>query len=102
MFDSIAAVVVSPIVETFLLAGLLRVLSSTSLAQGSVVAMAALLWGLAHGLFGALWFFGTVFSFGIYSYSYLAWRRISFWQAWLAAAVPHVLVNGIATAAFLA
>ncbi|MDC8774593.1 hypothetical protein [Roseateles albus] len=90
------AVVFSPIVETFMLAGLLKVLSSTSLHPAVCAAFSAVLWGGLHGLVGALWFFGTVWGFFVFSCGYIAWRHTSLRQGFLAAAVPHALANSIA------
>lgn len=90
------AVVFAPVVETFMLAGLLKVLSSTSLHPAVCAAFSAVLWGGLHGLFGALWFFGTVWGFFVFSCGYITWRHTSFRQGFLAASVPHALVNSIA------
>lgn len=90
------AVVFAPVFETFMLAGLLGVLLSTSLRPTACAAISAVLWGGFHGLFGALWFFGTAWSFFVFSCGYISWRRASFRHGFLAAAVPHALVNSIA------
>ena len=90
------AVVFAPVFETFTLAGLLKVLLSTSLRPAVCAAISAVLWGCFHGLFGALWFIGTAWSFFVFSCGYISWRRASFSQGFLAAAVPHALVNSIA------
>lgn len=89
-------VVFAPVVETLLLAGLLRLLSFISLTPALVAAVSAVLWGCFHALFGALWFFGSAWSFFVLSCGFLAWRPISFKHGFLAAAVPHVLVNSTA------
>lgn len=93
--DAFGSVVLAPVVETLLLAALLRVLSSTSLRPETSAGVSAVLWGTFHGLFGALWFFGTAWSFFVFSCGYIAWRRPSFGHAFLAAAVPHALVNSV-------
>lgn len=90
------AVVFAPVVETFMLAGLLRVLSFTSLHPAVCAAFSAVLWAGLHGLLGALWFFGTVWSFFVYSCGYMTWRKTSLRQGFLAAAIPHALVNSMA------
>lgn len=86
----------APIVETFLLAGLLKILSKVSSHPVFIAAYAAIIWGGLHGLFGILWFFGTVWSFFVFSCSFIAWRKSSFKHAFIAAAIPHALVNLIA------
>ncbi len=91
--EFVGVVVLAPVVETVLLALLLRCLLAASTRPLFVALSAALLWGAAHGLLGALWFFGTVWSFFVFACGYLAWRRDSFHKAFAAAAVPHALVN---------
>lgn len=91
--EVLGVVVFAPVVETFLLAGLLWFLSLLSRNLVFVSAIAALLWAGLHATFGALWFFGTVWSFFVFSCAYLAWRHASFGRAYVAAAVPHFLIN---------
>lgn len=96
------AVVFSPIVETLILAGGLAVLSSFSNRRLPVAVVSAIAWGCLHGLFGALWFFGTVWSFFVFSLAYLTWRERSFGRAFMVAAVPHALTNlTVVIAAFI-
>lgn len=91
--EFLGIVVFAPLVETVLLAGVLRVLSLTS-SRAMFVAMAsAVIWGGVHAAFGLTWFFGTVWSFFIFSCAYLGWRPVSFKAAFLAAWIPHVLIN---------
>lgn len=85
----------APIVETFALAYLLTLLSSTTLRTGTIAAISGVAWGIFHGLFGLLWFFGTAWAFFVLSCAYLAWRKVSFRHAFLATAVPHAMNNAI-------
>ncbi|NKI68296.1 hypothetical protein GN109_02585 [Collimonas pratensis] len=89
------SIVFAPIAETFILAYMLTVLSSSSLRRIWVVVMAAICWGCFHAISGRLWFFGTVWSFFVFSCAYLVWRQVSFRKAFLAAALPHVLINSL-------
>jgi len=91
--EILGALVFAPVVETFLLALLLWFLSLLSRNLGFVAAIAALLWASLHATYGALWFFGTVWSFFVFSCAYLAWRQTSFVRAYFAAALPHLLIN---------
>jgi hypothetical protein len=43
-----------------------------------------------------MWFFGTAWSFYVFSRGYLAWQPVSYKHALGAAAVPHALVNSSA------
>ena len=89
----LGVVIFAPSVETLILIGGIKVLESISSRPVVVAMMSALVWGLFHGSFGALWFFGTVWSFFVFSCAYLAWRCRSFQAGFIAASVPHVLVN---------
>lgn len=89
------SIVFAPIVETFILAYMLTVLSSSSLHRFWVVVIAAICWGCFHAIFGRLWFFGTVWSFFVFSCAYLVWRPVSSQKAFLAAALPHALINSL-------
>jgi len=93
VLDAFGLVVFSPIIETLLLAGGLHILSYFSNRRTPVAAASAIAWGCLHALVGAIWFFGTVWSFFIFSCAYLAWRERGFAQAYTAAAVPHLLIN---------
>ena len=87
------AVVFAPVVETYLLSlvlrGLLRATSSPLLAATA----SAVVWGALHGAIAPLWFFGSVWSFFVFSCAFIGWQGRSFKQAYLAAAVPHALIN---------
>ncbi len=89
----LGAVIFAPIVETLVLIGGIKILGSVSSRPVVVAMLSALVWGLFHGSFGALWFFGTVWSFFVLSCAYLAWRGRSFKAGFIAASVPHALVN---------
>jgi hypothetical protein len=91
--DGIGAAVVSPLAETLLLGGLLWALSRLSANRLFVAAASAVLWGGLHATRGPLWFFGTFWSFYVFGSSYLAWRPIAWWKAFIVAATPHALIN---------
>ena len=93
VLDAFGAVVFSPITETLLLAGGLSILSNFSKRKLPLAVASAIGWGCLHALFGALWFFGTVWSFFVFSFAYLTWRECGFARAFTVAAVPHALVN---------
>lgn len=86
-------VVFSPLIETVFLAGGLYLLSKLIRRRSIVAFASAILWGGIHAFAGLLWFFGTVWTFFVFSCAYLAWRQISFRQAYIAAAAPHALIN---------
>jgi hypothetical protein len=99
---AIGSVVFAPVVETFLLAGGLRALIVAPISREVAAAISALICGCLHGLVAFMWFFGTVWSFFVFSSGYLKWRERSFAQGYIAAAVPHVLINLTVTLALFA
>jgi membrane protease YdiL (CAAX protease family) len=94
--EFLAAVAFAPIAETLLLALVLRLLRLFTGKEVFTAIVSALAWGCLHGAQGFLWFFGTVWSFFVLSCAFLAWRERSFWHAFVAAAVPHALINATA------
>jgi hypothetical protein len=93
---AISMVLVAPIIETFVLAALLRLLSAICKNPRLVAAISAMLWGTLHGISGPMWFFGTVWSFFVFSSLYLTWRQVSFKHGYAAAMIPHLLINATA------
>jgi hypothetical protein len=93
MIDTLGSVVFAPAMESLLLAVALSVLLSFSSSRILVAVASATVWGCFPALFGALWFFGTAWSFFIFSCAYRAWRERGFAQAYTAAVVPHALIN---------
>jgi membrane protease YdiL (CAAX protease family) len=91
--EFLGAVIFAPLVETAILGLLLRGLLSVFKTPLLVAALSALLWGAMHATFGLLWFFGTVWSFFVFSCAYVAWRQRSLHEAYISAAVPHAMVN---------
>jgi hypothetical protein len=89
----VLVVVVAPLLETLLLAAGVWVLRRLLRSRALVVLLSALAWGLLHGVQSPLWFFGTAWSFYVFSAGYVAWRRVSYGHAFAAAAVPHALIN---------
>lgn len=92
----LGAVIIGPVIETVLLSYMLTLLTSTSLSRLSIILIAGVVWGLIHGAFGSLWFFGTFWSFMMFSNAYLTWRAHSWRQAFAAACLPHMTINALA------
>ena len=89
-------VLVAPLVETLLLALGIRLLGLVTRHREAIAITSALAWGALHASFYPMWFFGTAWSFYVFSRGYLAWRPVSYKHALGAAAVPHALVNSSA------
>jgi hypothetical protein len=102
LIEIVGAVIFAPAVETLLLIGGVRLLSTVFRPPGIIAASSAVTWGLFHGLFGLLWFFGTAWSFFVFTCGYLAWRRVSFGHGFAAAALPHALINAFVMALVVA
>ncbi|MGY0559513.1 CPBP family glutamic-type intramembrane protease [Luteimonas sp. A277] len=94
--DVVGTLIFAPVVETFLFAGLLKLLSGLGPLRSCVVS--AVIWGLAHGLLEPIRFAGSVWSFFVFGFGYLLWGQRSFKHGFVAAAVPHVIVNCVALA----
>jgi len=92
----ITALLLSPLIETVMLALFLWLLEFATRRRQLLAVLSALAWGGAHAWFHPLWFFGTVWSFYVFSRGWLAWRPVSYKHAFGAAALPHALVNSSA------
>jgi hypothetical protein len=90
------AVLAAPVIETLVLGGVLWLLELATRRRQVLAVISALAWGGAHAWFHPLWFFGTVWSFYVFSRGWLAWRPVSYKHAFGAAALPHALVNSSA------
>lgn len=86
-------VIASPLVESLLLAGTLKITTFLTRKPVWQAGMAAIAWALLHALVAPMWFFGVLFSFFIFSVGFVTWRPTSWWAAYAAAAIPHVLLN---------
>jgi hypothetical protein len=91
--DFLGVVFFAPLLETFLLSGLLAFLSILKKPIPVIAAISACIWGALHGIAAPLWFFGTVFGFFVFSCAYLTWRPRSYWYGFAAAALPHAMQN---------
>ena len=91
--DAFGYIVFAPVVETYMIVCLVWVLAKLNLSHIAICVSSALVWAGLHGLLNPLSFIGTIFSFFIFTHSYLVWKKHSFKKAYLAAALPHVIVN---------
>ncbi len=91
----VGIVLLVPVAETLMLAGLLRLLPQ---AWGIMprALVSGLIWGGFHALFDPMWFFAPAFAFFVLSCAYLTWRPASFGHAFTAATLPHALQNLVA------
>lgn len=95
-------IIFAPVVETLLLIFLLRFLQSLRLSDLQACVVSAIIWGIGHAWVHPLAFFGTIWSFFVFNWSFLLWRQRSRAHGYWAAALPHVFVNTVAVALTLA
>ena len=92
-YDFLIVGLLGPALETCLLAFVIYVLSEFFERKLVIACISAFLWACLHGASAALWFFGVIWSFFVFSCAYIVWRKQSFWYGFIAAAVPHALNN---------
>jgi membrane protease YdiL (CAAX protease family) len=89
----LSAVILAPLFETFILAGLISLLLKANLKPLVVATASAIAWGLLHTINGPTGFFAVTVGFFVQSYSYIVWRKQSFSLGYAAAAIPHMANN---------
>jgi hypothetical protein len=93
--DVVGLVVLAPILETFILGLIIKMLMRFGMKTELVCVVSAFLWGGIHALQAPIRFLGTIWSFFIFSKSFLYWNDKSYKKAFMAAAIPHVFVNSV-------
>ena len=88
------AVIIGPILETFLMIPLLLVLDRL-FGPGAAVVGSALLWGVLHSLSAPAWGLIIWWLFLILSIAFLTWRRVGIGKAFLVVFAIHALQNGV-------
>lgn len=92
VWNFVGAVLIAPAIETILMAGGIALTPrSWGIVWRGVVS--GLIWGGLHGMVAPIAFFGPGFAFFVFSCGYQVWRPISFRAAFIAAALPHALLN---------
>ena len=92
-WDTLGYIVIAPIIETYLLALIIKFGLKAGLTPLKVGIANTLLWAILHSLINPTSFLGSLWNFSVFSYGYLHWLSDSFKQAYLAALVPHVVLN---------
>lgn len=83
---------VSPLVETLLMGGMLDVMRRWTGAWQSALASAAI-WGMVHSLLATWWGVVIWWPFLIFSVVWIGWRARGFWTATLMVTTVHALQN---------
>lgn len=91
--DLFGLTLLSPIVETWMLSGIVYVLLKKIKPRIVAALITAFIFAFLHGVMSPIWFFGTFWPFFVFSFSYISWRTQSFNKAFIAACVPHSLHN---------
>jgi hypothetical protein len=86
-------VVIAPMTETLLLWVLLRVLTLFVPNGVLVLCISSLLWGLAHGVQGAMSLLPSVWGFFVFSLGVWRYQKVAFWCSYVAGVVPHMMLN---------
>ena len=97
---AVLVVVVSPAIETLIMAGVLELLVRLVPPPVAVV-MSAIGWGVAHSLAAPAWGLVIWWPFLIFSTLYLSWRRRSVGAALAIVATTHALQNALPMFAML-
>jgi hypothetical protein len=88
-------IVVAPLVETVVVIVALKVIRILVKSPTLSSSISGVGWGIAHGLQAPLWFFGTFWSFFVFSRAYLTWRNIGRSRGFGAACLPHAIQNTV-------
>lgn len=89
----IGVVVVGPFVETLLMGVVLKLLSFITRRRYALAVISCLLWAGVHSLASPLWGVAVFWPFFVFSCSYLAWRRVSWWRAVWVTSLIHMFQN---------
>lgn len=84
---------VSPIIETLLMCVVLRVLSLITKRRYPLAIISCIVWAGLHSLMSPVWGVVVIWPFFIFSCSYLAWRRKSWWRAVWVTCLVHMFQN---------
>lgn len=92
-FDIVGFLLLAPLAETILLALLLNVLYKYQFSTTTASFIAGSIFAFAHALLSPLRFFGTIWSFFVFSKLYYAWCNKNKKKGAYAAFFPHVGIN---------
>jgi membrane protease YdiL (CAAX protease family) len=93
----ITLVIIGPLLETLLLGGGLWILSFITKRQVLLAVISAFIWAIMHSLIAPAWGLVVMWPFFVFSCSYLAWRKRSWWHAILVTSCVHAFQNILPT-----
>jgi membrane protease YdiL (CAAX protease family) len=88
----VALVVISPLVETLIMGGVLVILLRF-LSPAASILSSAILWGLVHSLGALSWGFAIWWPFLIFSTLFVVWQQRGVWTGIAVACATHALQN---------
>jgi membrane protease YdiL (CAAX protease family) len=88
----VALVVISPLVETLIMGGVLLILQRFLSPAASIIS-SAILWGVVHSLGALSWGFAIWWPFLIFSTLFVVWRQRGIWAGIAVAGTTHALQN---------
>ena len=89
-------IVVAPLFETIVLRWLISLARKALNKAVPIALVCGLVFGLVHAMsIGPLAFLSATWGFFVFATAYLAWERRSRMHAFVAAAAPHALANGV-------
>ena len=91
-FVFFALVVISPVLETLIMGGVLSILLRF-LPPAWAVAASALGWGIAHSIAAPIWGLIIWWPFLVFSTQFVTWRQRSLWLAFAVPMLTHALQN---------
>jgi hypothetical protein len=98
----VGLVIVSPPLETLIMAGVLWLLSFITKRQVVLAIISAFVWAGMHSLIAPAWGLVVIWPFFVFSCSYLNWRQRSLWRAILVTSCVHVFQNILPSIAAIA
>jgi hypothetical protein len=101
IFVGLSMILISPPVETLIMAPILKLLSFVSKRRVRLAIMSACTWGIFHSLAAPAWGLGIIWPFFVFSCCYLAWRKRSFWLAILVTSCVHAFQNTLPALAWM-
>lgn len=92
----LAICIVGPVVETAILSVLLLILFKSKLTPHQCCIVSALFWGSLHGILAPIKFLTASWTFFVFSVSFWLWKKFGYKKSFLAAALPHIILNSVA------
>lgn len=87
------SIILSPVVETFILVGIINVMRAYTSNFGRIAIFSGLIWGFIHSFFNLFSFPVIVWEFFVMSLVYIHMSNKGFWLGYSSSLILHVLNN---------